>query len=252
MKQDRPNWEIYERMIARLFADQIDTDLCVTPNARIVGSISNRSRQIDILIEARHDTDNTRRIIIDAKNRKRKITVNDVEAFQGLMTDVGATHGYLVAPSGFTDSSVKRAQELVSIRIIPPDFVENFDPSTWPKCKNDRCAHGRVFWDGYPEVSMKLLPIDGQSRSPAIDKAFVHYVGKCDRCGRFHVLCITCNDILPIPENDDSDFGHQCSCKLPWFWIASVEQDEKGRKSGELHLVLGTGEFQTVDRRSIS
>jgi hypothetical protein len=58
MRESRPDWEVYERMIARLIADQSETDLCVTPNAGVMGKISETVRQIDVLIDARHDTDN--------------------------------------------------------------------------------------------------------------------------------------------------------------------------------------------------
>jgi hypothetical protein len=250
MTQARPGWEIYERMIARLIADQSATDLCVTPNARIKGKISGRSRQIDVLIDARHDTDNTRRIIIDAKHRKRKADVKDVEALLGLMKDVGATHGYLVTSSGHTKAAEKRAQMSVSVRIVPVDRLENFDPSTWPQCRNARCRHGRIFWDGYPELSVRLRPAanpDGQEKT----LSFIHYVGKCDRCGLFHVWCITCNEILPIAHDDEKDEGHQCRCRPPWFWLASIEEDNEFSKSAELHAALGTGEVITFDRRGL-
>jgi Restriction endonuclease len=250
MKRPQQSWEVYERMIARLFADQLTTDVCVTPNARIVGRISGRSRQVDVLIDARHETDNTRRIIVDAKKRKRKIDVTDVEAFRGLMEDVGATHGYLICPAGRTEAAEKRAQMAVSIRIVPLDRLENFDPSTWPQCKNSQCTHGRIFWDGYPELSIRCEPVGKSGGQGSMIAPFVHYVGKCDRCGRFHVLCVTCEDILSVPEDDDEDVGHQCSCKLPWFWLASVEEDDERNKSAELHLVKGLGEHITVDRRA--
>jgi hypothetical protein len=250
MQRPQKSWETYERMIARLIADQLATDLCVTPNARIVGRISGRSRQIDILIDSRHDTDNTRRIIVDAKNRKRKIDVRDVEAFRGLMEDVNATHGYLVCPAGHTNAAEKRAQMAVSIRIVPLDQIESFDPSTWPECRNSRCKRGRIFWDGYPEIDIVRHPIGGSGEREPLKRQFLHFVGKCDRCGRFHVRCITCDDILSVPEDDDDDFGHQCRCNTPWFWLASVEQDEEGNKSAELHAVLGIGEVRTVDRRA--
>lgn len=146
MKQpSTKDWQIYERMIARMMADNISTDLCVTPNVRVAGRISGRSRQVDVLIDARHDTDNTRRIIVDAKKRKRKIDVTDVEAFRGLMEDVGATHGYLICPVGHTKAAEKRAQMAVSICLVPLDHIENFDPSTWPRCKNSRCKGSRIF-----------------------------------------------------------------------------------------------------------
>lgn len=239
MKRSIPDWERYERMVARLVADQLSTDLCVTPNARLMGRISGRSRQIDVLIDTRHDTDNSRRIIVDAKKRRRKIDVTDVESLQGLMKDVEATHGYLVSPAGYTKAAEKRAQEAVSIRIVPLDRLENFDPASWPRCLVNGCAHGRVFWDGYPGFSFRAEPV----------REFIHYVGKCDRCGAFHVHCVTCEDLLHIPANDEKDFGRQCRCKQPWFWLASIEEDDEGKQSAELHACLA-GEIITVDRRS--
>ncbi len=251
MEKAQPSWEIYERMIARLIAVQVESDLCVTPNARVVGRISGRSRQIDVLIDSRHDTDNSRRIIVDAKKRTRKIDITDVEAFRGLMEDVGATHGYLVSPAGHTEAAEKRAQTAVSIRIVPLDRIEDFDPATWPRCKSPACKNGRIFWDGYPELSLSLVPVVGTDQEAPTIVPFVHYVGKCDRCGRFHVWCVTCDDLLSAPEDDDEDCGHQCRCKPPWFWLASIEEDEKGDKSAELHVCIGLGKIITVDRRAL-
>lgn len=250
MKDAWEDWRLYELLVARLMADQLSTELCVTPNASILGAITGVRRQIDVLIEARHDTDNTRRIIVDAKRRNRKIDVKDVETFRGMMEDVGATHGYLVCPYGHTAAAEKRAQTAVSIRLLPLDRLEDFDPRTWPRCSRPKCKNGRVFWDGYPEVSLGLLTLDGIGARTR--HAFVHNVGKCDRCGVFHVSCATCHQILCIPEDNETDIGHQCECGLPWFWLASIEEDERGARSAELHLVIGTGEVRTVNRRSLS
>ena len=204
----------------------------MTPNASIRGGITGIKRQI----------------IVDAKRRKRKIDVKDVETFRGMMEDVGATHGYLVCPHGHTPAAEKRAQSAVSIRLLPIDRLEDFDPRTWPRCTLPKCKNGRIFWDGYPEVSLGLLAPDGTHKR----LAFVHKVGKCDRCGVFHVSCATCSQILCAPADDKNDVGHQCECRLPWFWIASIEEDEKGAQSAELHLVMGHGEVRTVNRRSLS
>ncbi|MCW5680019.1 MAG: restriction endonuclease [Xanthobacteraceae bacterium] len=249
-QQTHKDWEIYERMVARLIADQAGTDMCVTPNARIRGQLSGRSRQIDVLIEARHDTDNSRRLIVDAKRRTRKIDVKDVEELLGLMQDVKATHGYLVSATGHTKAAEKRAQMSVSIRIVPVDRLENFDPSTWPCCKNHQCANGRIFWDGYPELTLRGVPLE-KSDQAVKTVSFVHYVGKCDRCGMFHVWCTTCDDTLITSHDDENDVGHQCRCKMPWFWLASVEEDDDGQSSAELHAVLGTGKVITASRRSL-
>jgi hypothetical protein len=242
------DWKLYERLVARLMADELSTDFCVTPNASIRGAITGIKRQIDVLIEIRHDTDNTRRLIVDAKRRSRKIDVKDVEAFRGMMEDVGATHGYLVCPRGHTSAAEKRAQTAVTIRLLPLDRLEGFDPRTWPRCSRNKCSKGRVFWDGHPEISLNLLDADGN----AIRRAFIHDVGKCDRCGVFHVECGTCRELFCVLECNEVDVGHRCACQLPWFLLASIEMDEKGAQSAELHLVMGLGEVRTVNRRSLS
>ncbi|MBA8908834.1 restriction endonuclease [Aminobacter ciceronei] len=248
MGDELEDWKRYERLVARLMADQLSTEFCVTPNASVLGRITGIPRQIDVLIEARHDTDNSRRIIVDAKRRKRKIDVKEVESFRGMMEDVGATHGYLVCPNGHTAAAEKRAQSAVSIRLLPLDRLESFDPRTWPRCVRLGCKYGRVFWDGYPEISLGLVAPDGTPTR----MTFVHSVGKCDRCRKFHVSCATCRQILYVPEDDDSDIGHQCACRLPWFWLASIEEDERGARSAELHLAIGVSEVRTVNRRSLS
>jgi hypothetical protein len=251
MPQQRPPWEVYERMIARLIADQVGTDLCVTPNAWITGKITGIRRQIDVLIDARHDTDNTRRIIVDAKRKRRKVDVKDVEALLGVMKDVEATHGYLISPAGHTKAAERRAQMSVSIRIVPIDRLESFDPATWPQCR--RCKPGRVFWDGYPEFSLLLASTEpGEQKLMTV--RFIHYVGKCDRCGLFHVWCTDCDDVLAVPEDNENDYGHQCQCKPQWFWLASIEEDERGRRSAELHVTIAKPsgiEIITVDRRAL-
>lgn len=248
MSRQKKDWEVYERMIARLITDHIDTDLCVTVNARVNGRISGRRRQIDILIERRHDTDNSQRIVVDAKRKARKITVNDVEAFLGVLDDTGATHGFLVCPAGYTKAAEKRAQLSLSLCLVPLNQIPNFDPLSWPKCRGKKCKDGRVFWDGYPAIDVTAVPLSDMEKNGKV-LTFVHKVGKCDRCGRFHVLCATCNVMLSLPEDDPDDIGQTCNCKMRWFWIASVEQDENGEKSAELHLVTGLGEVVTADRR---
>jgi len=251
MSRSLPGWQAYERLVARMMADQLQTEYCVTPNAGVSGQITRRRRQIDVLIELRHDSDNSRRIIVDAKRRRRRITVNDVEAFEGLMKDVGATHGFLVCPHGHTETAERRAQSAISIRLVPLDRLDGFDPSTWPSCQGPHCRRGRVFWDGYPEMRLTLRKLTDTTGDALVSVAFVHYVGKCDRCGRFHVKCVTCERIRSVPDRDPEDCGHQCECRPPWFWLASIEDDGLGNQSAELHVVRLSGEVNTVDRRSL-
>lgn len=247
---ETPKWLRYERLVASLIANQLSTAYCVTPNAKIQGKISERSRQIDVLIDERHNSDNRQRIIVDAKARTRKIDVTHVEAFRGLMEDVEATHGYLICPHGYTSAAERRAQESVSIRLLPLDRLEGFDPSTWPKCLAPQCRNGRVFWDGYPTLDVMLTPATAPYSAPQ-PFTFVHYVGKCDHCSCFYVKCMSCGELFSPTYEFESDDGVRCRCQNPWFWLASIEEDDRGRKSAELHLVAGIDKLWTVDRRSI-
>ncbi len=243
------DWERYERLVARLISDQLSTAYCVTPNAPVEGKISGRARQIDVLIDSRHTTDNRTRVIIDAKMRTRRVDVTHVEAFLGLMADVGATHGYLICPHGYTPAAERRAQDAVSIRLLPLDRLDNFDPSTWPRCLAPTCRNGRVFWDGYPVIDLALAPLNRTAGERGV-VSYVHYVGKCDRCRRFHVKCTVCGDFFSPTYESEDDCGVQCKCRLPWFWLASIEEDAKGHRSAELHLIRSIDEIWTVDRRS--
>jgi hypothetical protein len=245
--KSEPDWRRYERLVAAWMAGGLPTDLCVTVNGRVTGIISGRSRQIDVLIDARHDRDVRRRIIVDAKKRKRKIDVTHVEAFRGLMEDVAATHGYIVCPAGHTKAAERRAQERVRICLLPLEHLQSFDPSTWPRCARPKCEGGRVFWDGFPEISLVAKPVDPGLRGAPVTLQYVHRVGKCDRCGRFHVLCQTCQETFSL----DDDMGErQCRCRMPWFWLVSVERDDADRRWAELQFVSFKGPV-TADRRAI-
>lgn len=248
MSEVHKDWEIYERLIAVLLVQDLSTESCVTVNAWVTGHISGQRRQIDVLIDARHDRDTSRRVIVDAKRQRRKVDITHVESLQALMQDVGATHGYLVCPNGHTEAALKRAQESVSICLLPLDRLQNFDPSRWPACRRVGCTRGRVFWDGFPEVSMSLMEVTATGPEKGKLLPFVHCVGKCDRCGRFHVRCLTCDEIVSL---DDDEGEYQCKCRLPWFWLASIETDENQRRWVELHLVMGLGKYETVNRRPL-
>jgi hypothetical protein len=237
-------------MIAEMAMRELPPGYSVTPNARLLGRISKRSRQIDVLIDLRHERDDSGRLIVDAKKRTRKVDVKDVEAFRGLMDDVGATHGYLVCPNGFTKAAVRRAQTAVSVRLVPLDQLEDFDPATWPKCEAAACGRGRVFWDGYPEIGIPVAPMTGEIHGQVRTMGFVHHVGKCDRCGTFHVKCLACHDVFDVPD-DDNGPDRRCSCEPPWFWLASIEENERGFKFAELHCVSIMGSMLTADRRAL-
>jgi hypothetical protein len=101
-----PDWKKFEDLAASIQRD-LSPDAKVTPNAKLIGK-SGAPRQIDILVE--QETGQFKlRIVMDCKDYKFPVDVNDVEAFLGLVEDVGANKGAMVAASGFTETAKVRA-----------------------------------------------------------------------------------------------------------------------------------------------
>jgi rhodanese-related sulfurtransferase len=234
-------WRAYERLIALLSTDEYDNhQYTVIPNARIKGLISNRKRQLDVLIDFRYDSNLSRRIIIDAKDRKRPIDIKEVEAFEGLMKDVKAKRGILVCSNGHTKSALKRAQKNIGIKIVSSNDIEDLDLNSWDKCLSYNCEKGLVLWDVAPGIFIH-------------DQVFVQAIGKCDECGEFQVWCWSCGNKKSLNYEEE----WRCSCEGPWFWLTAIE-DEFDKKGKFLHKVallllitLGSDIIHTMDRRPL-
>lgn len=235
------NWKVYERLVALLIHEEyINQDFySVIPNAKVTGLISGRKRQLDILIDCRFDSDLTRRIIIDSKLHKRPIDIKQIESFEGLMKDVGAKIGYIVCSNGHTKAALKRAQELINIRIIKEDDLDEFDLNSWDRCKSPKCSKGLILWDKTPGIFH-----DGTVTIQAL--------GKCDECGKFQIWCWGCGNKHCIEYEDE----WRCSCEdRKWFWITTIEPDEDDNgtiyKSHYLILVYFNASWDILDKRPI-
>ena len=124
---DSSDWHIYERVMVCFEIEAAIFDVFVTVNASLLGSISGVRRQIDIFVDARWEEETERRIIFDAKRRKRKIDVNDVEAFDGMMRDVRASRGVIVRANGWTKAACARADENIDIKLMSAEKAEELD-----------------------------------------------------------------------------------------------------------------------------
>lgn len=230
-------WRAYERLVARLVTDEYDSSFTVIPNAHVTGFISRRKRQLDILIDFRYDSDLNRRIIVDAKNRKRPVDIKDVESLEGMMRDVQAQHGILICSNGHTKAAERRAQDVIGIRLVPADDVENIDLHSWDPCLASDCLKGLVLWDVTPSFSIGGGPW------------YIHAIGKCDECGLFHIWCWGCGQRVALQVEDE----WYCGCGVPWFWLSSIEPDDEiegyQSHSNYLMVVYFNGHYQIVDRR---
>lgn len=232
--------KLYEKIVSQLMFDENDVNTTVVPNAKIIGSISGRSRQIDVLLDSKNGESN-RRIIVDAKYQKRPIDIKVVEEFEGMMRDVNAQRGILICPNGYTKSALRRAQELITIRLVTEEEIENIGFHGWEYCSSPSCS-GSLIWELNPTL-MGYSPVT------------ITCSAKCDKCSSFNVWCWACGEKFSLKDEDD----YQCMCKGNTFWLTSIENDEYN-KSVYLHLVCPIGYNQnhlmfgpvTMNRRPIN
>ena len=223
-----PEWRIYERIAACFEIDSAGMEISVTPNASLKGSISGVKRQIDILVDARWESGTDRRIIFDAKLRKRRVDVKEVETFEGLMRDVRASRGVLICSSGYTKAALTRAEQRIDIRLLSADEAMGLDHAAidpCPYCKTRNNKSGIVFWDGqFP------LPLGGWA---------IVFTGKCDTCRSFSFWCWDCGDKKVVPDSETC----VCGCDRTWFV-------EKTEEEALFVLKLEDGEVP-LDRRPL-
>ena len=210
MTNDVPAWLTYQRVAACFEINGASMDATVIPNASLKGKISGVQRQIDILVDARWESGVQRRIIYDAKRRKRKIGVKEVESLEGMMRDVRAARGVIVCSSGWTKAAEVRAAKTIDIVLMTTEEAEEFDHAAVDPCPQctakERKTTGVVFWDGqFP------LPLGAWA---------IVFTGKCDVCRSFAFWCWNCGEKTVVPD----DIAHQCHCG--WAWYVERYDDE--------------------------
>ena len=102
------DWKTYENEIHEHLA-MLYPGASIRRNVQLFGQHSKRTRQIDVLIE--DEVAGFRiRIAVDGKYFSRRVNVRHVESFVGLLEDVGATHGLMVTPHGYSTAALRRAR----------------------------------------------------------------------------------------------------------------------------------------------
>jgi len=106
---EKPNWQKFEELVAEIQRE-------LTPSAKIQTAIrkkgrrSNQWRQIDILVQdviGQFEVS----IVIDCKDYKGPVDIKEIESFIGMLDDLGATKGAIIAASGFTKAAIERAKD---------------------------------------------------------------------------------------------------------------------------------------------
>ena len=189
------NWQEYQDAVGELYI-QMEGIGQVLKNITLPDKITGQARQVDVWLEIETKTHKLG-ILIDAKYRKIKIDVKDVEEVLSLADAVGANKCVLVALSGWTEPAATKAQFTgLDLRLFTlEEALDILVPDKWlicPSCENDcivmDCSGGMVV-DGM----WSLLT-----------------AGRCRECcyGKFY--CWACGDsrFLELQEQTKCNCGH--------------------------------------------
>lgn len=102
---------------------RLNPDKSVMENVHIVGKLSERSRQLDVVMRAPQEYDF---IAFECKDKKASIDIPVVEGYNTKLQDVGAKHGAIVSNSPFTAGAKTMAGKL-GIDLL--NLVDTEDPA---------------------------------------------------------------------------------------------------------------------------
>jgi hypothetical protein len=114
----------YENGVADVLASIVGESATVERNVRLPSRSDGRHRQIDVLVTGTVFGLPDTRLVVDCKHWKKAVDKPAVEAFIGLVEDVGADMGLLVSAAGVTGSAVNRARTSRGIRVKPLSITE--------------------------------------------------------------------------------------------------------------------------------
>lgn len=192
-------WQEYQLATSK-FYEKIETFGNITHNIQIPDRLTGQLRQVDVWGEI-YVGSHTITMLIDAKFRKGKLNVKDVEEVESLGRAVKANKIAIVTSCGWTAPAEKYAN-LSSIDLKIMDTEEALDlilEDKWFMCYNceDECV---------------VMDSDGVIYQEGSDLFFIWYSGKCRNCGDIYFHCPACGD-RKILENNDK---YECNCNHIW------------------------------------
>ena len=198
--KNTPEWKQYEWLISKIFHDSYySIKTTILHDANIKGQYSERSRQIDILVE-----DKNFKTIIECKYYKNPLDVKGIESFLGMYNDVKADYGIVVALNGFSKSANKRVSEYNDkIKLEHIDLENAFNSFNYQSygkvsdicnnCNNDfingTMVPGLLLWKG--GYSLEVGGI-----------LWIFNLSKCLKCGNKTLYCDSCGVVKDIGKNE--------------------------------------------------
>lgn len=192
-------WQEYQEAVGLLYKN-MDAMGNVSQNTFIPDKITGQKRQVDTWLELNMHGHQVN-VLIDAKFRKGKIDVKDVEEVEALGNSVNANKIVIVTNKGWTKPALKKAKfSNNDLRILTvEEALDLLVPNKWFMCYNckDECV---------------VMDSDGILYRENSGLFFDWYAGKCRGCGDTYFHCPECGN-RKILEKDDK---YKCSCNHIW------------------------------------
>ncbi len=103
-------WLDYEKLIGKIYS-QIDTESIVKHNDKILGLNSGRMRQIDVSIKRILPGGHDLLVVLSCKHYSRRLTIDRIDEFYGLLCDIRASKGILFCQGGFGKHLINYAKK---------------------------------------------------------------------------------------------------------------------------------------------
>jgi hypothetical protein len=232
MKANDDSWKAFEHLVERLHRG-FHQNAIITPNDKIIGRDTGRSRQIDISIRYKLGPTDVL-IIVECKKWRRAVDAPEMDSFIGLKKDVGAHVGIIVCENRFSKAATRLAKQ---------NNIELFTVADTQKPNWQVNAKVRVFveeWTLSP-LLMRGIDPDGKHTDFPDDRCFT----LLDPEGKEDTAAGVVRKIWDEhPKREPGDYFYEmasgttpdCNGKFVMGFRADVRRYSRGAKLGLLGL----------------
>lgn len=155
-------------------------------------------------------------IVAECKYYARRVGIGTVDELYGKLVDVGAEHGVLCAPNGFTSGARSRAgsarRPKIALYDLTGDEELDLDDFPGPDCPADGCDWGWLSWGVGESSSGEVIGL-----------------GRCDSCGSLAVRCESCGYELSADGTDEC--ASEYSFESAWWhdggeWVDRIRNSD--------------------------
>ena len=184
--------EALERLVSVLEkALAVNQNVTVESRKRLRDKITGRLREHDVVITIKQ-SHHTLTVAIECRDRSRKITVAEIEAFNQKCIDTWISRGIIVSTKGFCNTAITKAAHY-GIQCFSLQEAERFNWMTFTHINLEERNIEHIHWHVFPKpphnlpsdflnkyelVDELLNPIDLQQLTPFIDKQLAQILKK--------------------------------------------------------------------------